>query len=64
MGVYNNAVIVAARIRRTSRSVAATAGHRPVSAEAELFKWLDEQDELEKQQAIERGKRLWKPRTR
>ncbi|WP_163371049.1 hypothetical protein [Endozoicomonas acroporae] len=53
MGAYNNAVIVAARIRRTSRSVAATAGHRPVSAEAELFKWLDEKDELEKQHVLQ-----------
>ena len=55
MGIYQtgNACIVAVRVKRTSRSVAATATHKPVSAETELFKWLDEQEEMEKQHVLQ-----------
>ena len=56
MGVYQkptNACIVAVRVKRTSRSAAATVGTNPVSAETELFKWLDEQEEMEKQHVLQ-----------
>ena len=48
-----NACIVAVQVKRTSRSAAATAGTKPVSAETELFKWLDEQEEMEKQHVLQ-----------
>lgn len=54
------ASIVAVRVKRRSRSAVDTAGHRPVSAEKELFRWLDEQEELEADRALEGVRRLWK----
>ena len=56
MGVYTNACIVAVQVRRKSRCGANTV-RKPVKAEDEYLKWLDELDELEKQAVL---KRLWK----
>ena len=58
MGAYTNACIVAVQVRRKSRCTASTA-RKPVRAEVEFLKWLDELDELEKQAVL---KRLWKQR--
>ena len=49
-----NACIVAVRVRKSSRAVAATAGnvHQPVNGDKEIIRWLQEQDEQEKQAVL------------
>ena len=60
MGTYKNACIVAAQVRKKSLCAANIARKPAVKAETEVMRWLDEQDELEKQIIINQ---LFKTRT-